>query len=129
MGYKVIEVNGGESAENKSEYLNKRSEMWDRMRQWLATSGSIWKATHGGFGSAVCPLETDLIAPNYDFDLNHRLKLERKDAMKKRGIASPDIADALALTFAKNFGRKDSNVRGRRKNKRLASGMDYDVFS
>jgi hypothetical protein len=29
------------------------------------------------------------------------LQLEKKSDMKKRGLASPDIADALALTFSR----------------------------
>jgi len=126
MGYQIFEVNGGEKADSSGEYLNKRAEMWDRMKKWLSI-GCIWKDTHKGSGSKVCTLETDLLAPNYDFDLQHRLKLERKDQMKKRGAASPDQADALALTFAKNIGRSDSRIRKRRRN-RKASGMDGDVF-
>lgn len=128
MGYKVTEVNGGERAENRNEYLNKRAEMWDRMKQWLASTGAIWKDEHKGTGSSVCPLEVDLLGPNYDFDLNHRLKLERKDTMKKRGVASPDMADALALTFAKNFGRKDSNANRRNRRRAVAKDMDYDII-
>jgi hypothetical protein len=32
------------------------------------------------------------------------MKLESKDEMRKRGIGSPDMADALALTFASDAG-------------------------
>jgi hypothetical protein len=31
---------------------------------------------------------------------NGKLKLESKDDMKRRGLASPDVADAFVLTFA-----------------------------
>jgi|TARA_Y100000310_G_scaffold321795_2_gene379953 hypothetical protein len=128
MGYPVIDVNGGERPDNRTEYTNKRAEMWDRMKKWLAQGGCLWKDMHKGQGSKICPLETDLLAPNYDFDLHHRLKLERKDMMKKRGVASPDMADALALTFAKNFGRSDSRQSKRRSRRNVARGMDYAVI-
>jgi phage terminase large subunit len=39
----------------------------------------------------------------YKIDSDKKLKLESKDDLKKRGFKSPDIADALALTFAPSF--------------------------
>ncbi|HEX4373924.1 MAG TPA: hypothetical protein VHZ50_11530, partial [Puia sp.] len=45
-------------------------------------------------------LHADLCSIRYKFDSKTRLQLERKEDMKKRGIRSPDEADALALTFA-----------------------------
>jgi hypothetical protein len=45
-------------------------------------------------------LRDQLIGPEYDYNLKGELQLEKKSDMKKRGLASPDIADALALTFA-----------------------------
>jgi hypothetical protein len=46
-------------------------------------------------------LRDQLIGPEYDYNLKGELQLEKKSDMKKRGLASPDIADALALTFAR----------------------------
>ncbi|MEM8797539.1 MAG: hypothetical protein AAGE61_18400 [Pseudomonadota bacterium] len=70
---------------------NKRSEMWAILREWLK-------------GPAALPdddrLAFELLAPNYSYDANNAVVLEKKADMKKRGVASPDIADALALTFA-----------------------------
>ena len=40
------------------------------------------------------------MGPGYTLDNHVRVKLERKVDMKKRGVDSPDDADALALTFA-----------------------------
>ncbi len=45
-------------------------------------------------------LKRDLCAPTYAFNSANRMLLERKEEMKKRGLPSPDLADALALTFA-----------------------------
>lgn len=69
---------------------NKRAEMWAKMRAWLK-SGCI--PDEQG-------LRDDLIGPLYGFDAQEALQLERKADMKKRGLSSPDDADALACTFA-----------------------------
>ena len=45
-------------------------------------------------------LHADLTGPRYTYDSNQRVKLESKDRMRARGVASPNDADALALTFA-----------------------------
>mgnify|MGYP006341716475 FL=1 len=61
------------------------------MRDWLANGGAIDQSAD---------LEMDLTGPGYYHDKQDRLLLESKEAMKKRGIDSPDDGDALALTFA-----------------------------
>lgn len=71
---------------------NMRAYMWDRMRTWLAR-GAIDRSAD---------LEMDLVGPGYHHDKGDRLVLEAKDSMKKRGLSSPDDADALALTFAQD---------------------------
>ena len=45
-------------------------------------------------------LATDLTSVEYGFKPDDSILLESKDAMKRRGLASPDDADALAMTFA-----------------------------
>ncbi|WP_417518514.1 terminase [Minwuia sp.] len=90
LGHRVHDVNGGEAARRKREFLNRRAEMWARMRHWLK-QGDIPDDT---------ALAADLAGPEYGFDPKGRIQLERKEDMKKRGLASPDAGDALALTFA-----------------------------
>ena len=46
-------------------------------------------------------LRDQLIGPEYEINLRGEYQLERKEDMRRRGLASPDIADALALTFAR----------------------------
>jgi hypothetical protein len=41
-----------------------------------------------------------MAGPMYHYDSSNRLFLEKKEDMKKRGLRSPDLADAVALTFA-----------------------------
>jgi hypothetical protein len=96
-GYRPIEVNFGAQAGDSKEYYNKRAEMWGLMKDWLKT-GSI---------DDDAELTDDLVGPQYGFDKDGRIQLEKKEDMKKRGIASPDNGDALALTFARPVARLD----------------------
>lgn len=91
LGYRVTEVNFGGKATEKNRYANKRSEMWDKMREWLDAGGAIPNNTD---------LKTELSTPTYSFDAAGRKLLEPKEKIKERGLRSPDIADSLALTFA-----------------------------
>lgn len=87
----VHEVPFGGRALNAARFADRRSEMWALMGQWLR---------HGGVLPRVEGLVGELAAPRYSFDDKGRLLLEKKDAMHKRLGRSPDMADALALTFA-----------------------------
>lgn len=92
LGYEIIEVLAGAKPDeqNKAVYFNKRAEMWGRMREWLSGAGLPEDRE----------LVDDLIGLEYGYDTQMRIQLEKKEDMKKRGLASPDCADALALTFA-----------------------------
>jgi hypothetical protein len=90
MGHRnVIEVNfGAHSPDEKCRFY--RDYMWQKMKEWLLT-GAI---------DADPQLEVDLAGPGIRPDNQQRIWLEDKEHMKKRGLDSPDDADALALTFA-----------------------------
>lgn len=118
MGYRVREVQSGEGADSPEEYLNKRVEMWALMRDWL---------TIGCIDSDV-RLHDDLTGPEYSIAVKGQLKLETKDQMKKRGLASPNDGDALAHTFAGPVARRDlSSSRNRARPQRRAVS-DYNEF-
>lgn len=90
MGFRVQEVQfAGQSPDPK--LANMRAYMWVKMRDWLRAGGCIDNDP---------TLETDLTSVEYFHNSQDKLILEPKDAMKKRGLASPDDADALAMTFA-----------------------------
>ena len=91
LGYRVMEINFGARASESGKYANKRSEMWDRVREWLNAGAAIPNNPE---------LKSELASPTYKFDASGRLVLEPKDKLKERGLRSPDMADALALTFA-----------------------------
>jgi hypothetical protein len=94
MHVKVIGVNFGSKPDRQAvdevKVKNKRAEMWALMRAWL----------RGGAIPDDHDLAADLTGVEYGFDENQAIQLEKKEHMKKRGLASPDQADALALTFA-----------------------------
>ena len=50
--------------------------------------------------------EQELTSIEYSHDSKDRLLLEKKEEIKKRGLPSPDYADALALTYAMPVIRK-----------------------
>lgn len=96
----VIEVNFGASPDRSqpgqeaTAYANKSAEMWGVMREWLSTGGAIPDDND---------LKSQLEGREYGYvlrDGRDAIQLEKKSDMKKRGLSSPDIADALALTFA-----------------------------
>lgn len=93
LGYPVAAVNFGSKPDNltQAKTANKRAEMWVRMREWLRSGGGIPDDDE---------LEAQLTAVEYKHDANNAILLEKKEDMKKRGLPSPDMADALALTFA-----------------------------
>ena len=88
--YKVKGINFGNKSTNPIMYGNKRAEMWGKMKDWLKT--------------ASIPLDrflkTDLISPMMKPDSKGTIFLESKKDMKARGLASPDAADAICVTFA-----------------------------
>ena len=88
--YKVKGVNFGNKAKNPIMYGNMRAQMWGDMREWLKTAS----IPNDRF------LKTDLISPKTKPDSRGTIFLESKKDMKSRGLASPDAADAIAVTFA-----------------------------
>lgn len=91
-GWEVTGINFGGAADDSVTFKNKRAEMWARMKTWVEREEAVLPDRQD--------LKDDMTAPEYSYDTATRLVLEPKDAMKRRGLASPDIADALALTFA-----------------------------
>lgn len=94
----VIGVGAGSKATNSERYENKRAEMWWLMAEWFANA------------PVRIPNDAALIADLSTFQpetsSNGRRQLESKQKLKRRGIRSPDGADALALTWAEPVAAK-----------------------
>jgi hypothetical protein len=118
MKFKVHEVWFG-SKPTEEQWADKRTELWANMREWL--------------GGACIPPDSDLIddmaGPQYKFvGAGDKIRLESKEEMKKRGLASPDHADALACTFAIKVARKDFHAYSQKSRPRVVRDVDYKIF-
>jgi len=98
--YKVRGVNFGNKSNKPIMYGNKRAEMWGSMKEWLK-SASIPKDRY---------LKSDLTGPMMKPDSKGTIFLESKKDMKSRGLASPDAADAIAVTFAFPVAHREARV-------------------
>lgn len=93
----------------KPQYYNKRAEMWFGMRDWLRAGGALPK---------IAELVAELTTTQYSMK-DGKLLLEPKDLVKRRLGRSPDLADALAQTFARpdkprdKYGRTNNEFQGR----------------
>jgi hypothetical protein len=94
FGARADRTDGGDAA---ARYANKRAEMWGFMKEWCKA----------GCLPDDRDLVADLTAVDYGYDASDAILLERKDDMRKRGLASPDDGDALALTFAHPVAKRD----------------------
>jgi hypothetical protein len=70
-------------------YANRRAELWFAMSEWIKSGAAL---------PNMPDLLGELITPTYTF-VGGRFQLEPKDAVKARLGRSPDVSDALALTF------------------------------
>lgn len=88
-GYAATPVYFNEKALNPR-YKNRRAEMWLEMADWVKD---------GGWLPNIPELIGELITPTYTF-VGGQFMLEDKAQVKETLGRSPDLADALALTFA-----------------------------
>lgn len=87
-GKMIRSVLFGEAAENKR-YANMRAELYWGCRSWLKDGGKLIR--NDGW--------QELKVIHYKETSTSKLQIEPKETMAKRGVPSPDYADALALTF------------------------------
>lgn len=85
-------VNVSESPSMKGTYQNLRAELWFATKAWLEQRG------------CRLPRDEDLMAelagPRFKFSSSGKLQVESKDDMRRRGLRSPDLADAVCMTMA-----------------------------
>lgn len=114
LGLPVRGINVGEvPAIDTKRFMRLRDELWFRTREWFDTKSVTMPRDQA--------LVAELVSPKYKVESSGKLKVESKDDMKKRGIKSPNRADALCLTFA---GGDQLMVR-----RQMVSVTDYDPFN
>ena len=69
-----------------------RDELWWRVREWFE-SRQVKVCDDDNLIAELCSIK-------YDVTSTGKIKVESKDDLKKRGLRSPDLADAFVLTFA-----------------------------
>lgn len=99
LGVRVLPCNVGTTAHHPERYRRLRDELWDRYRQWIAQ------------GKVSPELKEDTCSVLCSFDSTGKLCIEKKSDLKKRGLNSPDLADAACLTFAAPQGNLDKLKR------------------
>lgn len=98
--YRVRPVNFGWAAKDRAAFGNKRADMWNDMRIWLKDASIPGDKN----------LKSDLTGPMAKPDSKGCIFLESKKEMRARGLASPDAADAIAVTFAFPVGSRTERV-------------------
>lgn len=91
----VREVMGSHKSTKPMEYFNMRSQLWGEMRHWLNNGADI--------PDNVEEMRSQLLGMTYGYTAKMQLALTTKKDIKRAGLKSPDIPDAIALTFAEHL--------------------------
>lgn len=95
--YNITTINGGDQCdyeEDRELYLNKRAEMYYKMKQWIKQGGQLVTNKN---------MKEELLIIKYKRNMKGLIQIMPKVEMKKKyGYASPNDADAAALTFMKS---------------------------
>lgn len=97
----VHRINFGSNALEHERFADRSAEMWWHMRDFI--NDELTQIPRDA------RLQTDLVGRKSRPDARRRIRMESKEDMKKRGLKSPDSADALALTFATPLAPKESD--------------------
>jgi hypothetical protein len=91
FGDGVFEFHGGARPRDPDKYFNRRAEVWGLLSDWLKAGAEIPDDPE---------LDTDLTGLQYGYSSKSQIQLEKKEDLKSRGMASPDLGDMLAMTFS-----------------------------
>lgn len=93
LGLPARGINVGEaSPTDPKRFMRLRDELWWAARDWFDAKDCTMPKDDG--------LISELVSPKYKIESSGKIKIESKDDMKKRGVKSPNKADAFCLTFA-----------------------------
>ena len=97
MGLPVVHVNVSEVPSMSGRFVNLRAELWYKTREWF----------EGRECSINTPVNTaqlvdELVSVEQRFTSVGKVQVESKETMRSRGVKSPNLADALVLTFAED---------------------------
>ena len=101
LNCQITAVNVAELPSMQDKYMRLRDELWFLVREWFESRDVKIIDDE--------ELIAELTTPSFSFMSNGKIKVESKEQMKKKGHNSPDLADALCLTFASRHGFAKSN--------------------
>jgi len=117
LGHDVIEINFASRA-TQSGYANLRAQMWGNLRAAIKDGIRLEDDDD---------LKADLTNVEYGYNIRNEIQLEKKEDMKRRGLASPDDGDALALTYVLPVSKRARD--GYKGTGSSAADADYDPFA
>jgi phage terminase large subunit len=92
LGFPARDVNVGEAPSSSDRFMRLRDELWFAGREWFEKRNvSLPKGCER--------LIAELTAPTYTFSSSGKIIVESKADLKKRGVMSPNQADALLLSL------------------------------
>lgn len=113
-GFPAVGINVGEAAWDSEHYANRRAEIFFALQERFKT------------GEISLPEDSTLLAQltslKFVYTPQGKLKIESKEDMRKRGLPSPDRADALALAFCEAGGYTPVSILG---NERPSGGFRW----
>ena len=87
-------------------------------KKWMRLRDELWYRTKHALKFIKLPeddeLLEDLTTPRYEYASDGRLKIESKEAMRKRGKASPDKGDAVCMLMLEEDFAMVSETSGNR---------------
>ena len=92
LGVPVRGINVAEAPSMKGTYNNLRTELWFKAKAYLEERSCRLPKND--------ELLADLTGIRYSFSSSGKLQAESKDSMRKRGLPSPDLGDAICLIFS-----------------------------
>jgi len=117
----TIGLNVANKSTDIAKYDRMRDELWWRVRD-NCMKGAYWFPDNDD-GEELC---NELAMPTYDFNVHGGVVVESKKQMKARGVASPNIADALCNTeYAAAFANRLWKKVKVKRNARRTRQSDY----
>jgi len=107
-GIHVNDINAGERARDPEKFVRRRDELWWGLRERFEQHRIVLSTARLG-QSVIDQLKGEVTPVLYFYRLGGRLEVEGKDSMRKRGLPSPDLADALCLSFV-GYARGSTNL-------------------
>jgi len=93
LGFQVLGVQFGEKSNYPNQFFNKKAELFWKMREWILGGGRLLKNEAWN----------ELLQVKYKILSDKVIRIQPKEELLRKGIKSPNVADAFALTFAEDL--------------------------